>query len=40
MKDIKEKNTLEVTKGALEKMEKSTNPKPVSKFKRERQRRQ
>ena len=39
VKDIKEKNTLEVTKGALEKMEKSTNPKPVSKFKRERQRR-
>ncbi|XP_050492822.1 unconventional prefoldin RPB5 interactor-like protein [Bombus huntii] len=40
VKDIKEKNTLEVTNGALEKMEKSTNTRPVSKFKRERQRRQ
>ncbi|XP_043603146.1 unconventional prefoldin RPB5 interactor-like protein isoform X1 [Bombus pyrosoma] len=40
VKDIKEKNTLEVTKGAIEKMEKSTNIRPVSKFKRERQRKQ
>ncbi|XP_068986190.1 unconventional prefoldin RPB5 interactor-like protein isoform X1 [Bombus flavifrons] len=40
VKDIKEKNMLEVTNEALEKMEKSTNTRPVSKFKRERQRRQ
>ncbi|XP_071874325.1 unconventional prefoldin RPB5 interactor [Bombus fervidus] len=40
VKDVKEKDMLEDTKGALEKMEKSTNTRLASKFKRERQRRQ
>lgn len=37
MKDIKEKNTIEVTKEVLEKKEENKDTKPISKFKRDRQ---
>ena len=37
MKDIKEKNTVEVIKEVLEKKQESRDTRPISKFKKDRQ---